>query len=734
MNPALIARRVVECVGIVGVYTVVEQSHSYYHYQVDDDHSRNLKKFRLNIAHESAEILEKLNVNLYNEMEKIHQQCKSRDDINVWIKKLLGNDAEVPPKVTPMKNRTEIADKLRLIPVEQRDKSIRLATYSEIYKNNPDAALRHTLNEFYNIENEIIISYTTKQEQISKIMESYRTKKFIESPGTYFDELLLFTKLMGCIAVSSGIGYIWKINPLHLVKHETKLPKYGKILSMSLLILAYYLSEDVKDKNDYLVETKYEAADVSKPQIFRLPFQQFGGITPVVYRPCQTVDDPYNATYTINYMCDALIDGYLFRHLLFNSLLMFSSMRVSHLLAAASASVAACLQEKTEESYYEVKEDKETGSYIVNKNVTHNISFTVPFKPLLLQALLYASRSWHMTIFVDMCFRIREVIMEASLVDDYWMLFRKSDMYGLACHGVAFIDWLSSPILRFADFVKDTPSYTDNISEIITRKYFSKSVKNNEKKSYITTEEIISLEKSALFNSQTMHLPIQRLLPKPFDGKAATMYPVEESQILRNISGVDNDTLARMQAFLEDSERQYISTYCNGKTDINMVRYMLRLCIYDKTWPQDSQERNTNEFVRRFFFWEDEATEDNILDLLQELYEFLSMKRIQHAHDFLYTKGREYMMDLECEPIVDDVLMKPYFEKLGDWLEYAMELEEINFLNRYGLTTHHLQTIISRFSSAQQLQNTWQAHFNAEKYIASIKKKADPIPVYRNNA
>jgi hypothetical protein len=202
--------------------------------------------------------------------------------------------------------------------------------------------------------------------------------------------------------------------------------------------------------------------------------------------------------------------------------------------------------------------------------------------------------------------------------------------------------------------------------------------------------------------------------------------------MLQTISGVDNDSLARVHAFLEDSERSYIDKYFGGRVSLVDASAMVMQCITTKTWVDDESPRKMEEsYVKRVLFWSDEATEENVLDLLQEYYEFLLAKRLVNAEDFKYVQGRAYMMDLECEVNITDDLMADYYKQLDRWLQCAMELEEINFLNRYGLTKHYLESIVARRSSTQDLVATWTSYFNAKEYQEIIRKKADPVPVYR---
>lgn len=739
MTAVLIARRVAECAGMVSLFSFLEKSHSYYKFEVDDRHAQRLTKFRTNIAEETAELLEKLNQNLYAELEQIHRLSKSQDELSVWISKV---QKDVPIKLTGIKKRN-IDDQLRVIPIDQRDSSIRLSKFSERFSNNSEAALKHVLSEFYHLENEVIIALTTKQKQVSKVIESYRTKSFIKEPPRIYDAILGFTQMTACAMFSNFLRSQWAVPPAQLIVHEKKLPRFGKLLFGSLLVVAYALSEDEKEVNDYHLDTAYEAADLVMPKFLRLPPQQYSGITPVVFHPKQKTDDRFNSSYIQDRLGGAIIDGFIFRNILFGSLMMFSSSRTSHLLTAAAASVAASLQEGVVESYHEVRENEHSKAYVVDKALAHNMSFSIPLKPLLLQAMLFASGRWYLTVAVDMLMRLKEIKDEANWDDDLWVLFRPTDVYRLACRVVAFTDYVSSPLVRFVDKIRGAPSNHDIMSGKIIERYRSilqkesKFLENGTSKSsldHLTTEDLVSLEKLMLFFSQTLHLPMNTLIPKPFNPSApkrADPSGPADSQMLRNISGVDNDSLARVHAFLEDSERYYLNKYFNGKIDIKDAKLIVRQCITDKDWVGDSYESMEDNFLKRVMFWDTEATEENVLDLLQEFYEFILAKRILYAEDFLYVQGRAYMMDLECEPQISDDLMKDYYTQLDRWLLHAMELEEINFLNRYGLTKHHLQRITARRDSTKELSKTWEDYFDAKEYRGLIRNKADPVPVYR---
>ena len=733
MNPALIARRAVQCTGMACLYSFMERSHSYYKFKVDDQHSQNLNMFRKNIAEEAAEILEKLNQNLYSELEKIHRQSMSKDEMSVWMNKLL--QESVPAKLSAVKKHKEINDQLRVVPRDQLESSTRLTNHSERLKNNSEAALKHLMNEFYQLENEVILVFTTKQKQVSKVIESYRTKVFIETPENVYDHWLFVPQLTACYLFSKLFQHLWVIPPAQLIVHEKKLPKYGKLLFGSLLFVAYLMSEDEKEVNDYHLDTAYAAADLPMPQFPRLPSQQFGGITPVVYQPLQTVEDRFTLKFFEDKaLVNVLMEGFVFRKFLFNSLLLFSSSRTSHLCTAAAASVVACLREATEESYHAVTEDEGMTAYVAEKTLSHNVSFSVPFKPLLLQAMLFASGNWHVVVAVDLLMCLKEIKNDASWDDDVWVLFRTSEVYGVACHLVAFTDWASSPVIRFLDKLKGGPPKHEKLSGKIIDRYRKILQQSGDSQGYFTTEDMISLEKSMLYFSQTMHLPMKTLIPKPFDPSAAkpdSLSNPPESQMLENIYGVDNDSLARVHAFMEDSERTCLNNYFSGKVDFDDAKFIVRECITDKTWVEDRYDHIEEKYIKRVLFWDEEATEENVLDLLQEFYEFILAKRVLYAEDFIYVQGRAYMMDLECELELTDNLMTEYYQHLDRWLLHAVELEEINFLNRYGLTKHKLQAIASRRVTTKELSTRWETYFNAKEYHDMIKKKADPIPVYR---
>jgi hypothetical protein len=740
MNPVLIARRAVECGCVVGLYTAIEKSHSFYKFKVDDAHSQNLNKFRKNIAEEAAEVLTKLNQNLYAELEKIHRQSKSREDISVWVHQLLGDEGLVPPKLNKIKKHTSINDQQRVIPLDQQEGCIRLAKHSERFKNNSEAALRHVLNEFGDLQNEVIIVFTTKQKQVSKVIESYRTKHFTEIPTRAYDKMQAIFQMFGCLMLSETFRRQWPLAPAQLMAHEKKIPKYGKTLFGSLLVLAYYISEDDKEVNDYHLDTAYEEAHVPMPQFPRLPPQQFSGITPVVYKPEQTVEDRFPTEFIESKVGNAFTDGFVFRRLLFGSLMLFSSSWTSHLLTAAAASVAECLQETTEESYHPVTVDEQTRVYVAESGLAHNVSFSIPLKPLLLQAMLFASGRWYLTAAVDLLMRLKEVKREAMWDDDFWVLFRSSDVYGLACRAVAFIDWVSSPLVHLLDKLPGERTRHEQISGKILERYGNLSkdsgIGSEGKGEDLTTEEMVALEKAMMHFSYTMHLPLQSLIPKPFDAKASkweSSHGPGESQLLQRLSGVDNDSLARVHAFLEDSERSYLNNYFGGKVARKDVNIMLRQCITDSTWGEADRGGGDldDAYVKRVFFWDIEATEENVLDLLQEFYEFISAKRILYAEDFIYVQGRAHMMDLECEPQVTEALMQDYYKRLDRWLLQAMALEEINFLNRYGLTKPHVESIVARWTSTKELNDTWKKYFDAKEYQDLVKKKADPVPVYR---
>jgi hypothetical protein len=742
MNPALIARRALECSGVVGLYTLVERTHSYYKFTVDSEggsreaqHAQNLVKFRKNIAEEAAEVLGRINGKFYEELEKIYKQSKSKDEITVWAKKLVG-DAEIPGKLNKnaMKCNKKVSDQLRVIPVTEQKKCIQLSKHSERFKHNSEAAVKHLLNEFYDLENEAIIVFTTKQKQVSKIIESYRTKLFVNSPPKKYDEFVNFLQLMGCWGFVMAGQRLWPTTPATAaVTQATKAPRFRLLMCGALLVAAYVVSEDEKEVNDYDVAAAYDEAELPMPIISRLPIQQYGGIAPTVYRPLQNVDDRFCSAYTFDHVFGSLTDGIVFRSILFRSLVMYSSARSSHIFTAIAATVAASINDASEESYHTVTEDPHKKIFVADDALARNFSFSMNFKPLVLQALLFASGRWYLTVLVDTLMRLREVMKEAAMDDNFWVLFRSSDLYNIACRTVAFTDWISSPAVRLIEKVSGSSKYDVLIGDIIEKYY--KSLRKRSEEEFLTTEEIVSLEKAMLYYSQTMHLPMKNLIPKPFDPnapKTTSPHGPEESMMLQTISGVDNDSLARVHAFLEDSERSYIDKYFGGRVSLVDASAMVMQCITTKTWVDDESPRKMEEsYVKRVLFWSDEATEENVLDLLQEYYEFLLAKRLVNAEDFKYVQGRAYMMDLECEVNITDDLMEDYYKQLDRWLQCAMELEEINFLNRYGLTKHYLESIVARRSSTQDLVATWTSYFNAKEYQEIIRKKADPVPVYR---
>lgn len=723
------ARRALVCSGVVGVYTVIDNYQPFKIFEVNDAHAQNLKNFRKNIAEEAAELLGKINQNLYGELEKIHKQSNSPDDLETWAQKLEGKD--VPPRLISAKKHSGINDQLRVVPLEDQEISIQLGKQSHKFMHNSEKALKNLLNEYYDLENEVILVFTNKQKQVSKLMESYRTKLFINQQSSV-DNICIF-QYISCLGFSVAVRMLWPLSAADLASHQNKLPRFGKLITVALLGVAYVVSDAEKERKDYDVVTAYEEADVPLPPFLRLP-PQAPAPCPHVYLPGQTCEDHFPLPYIRSNLFKAFTDGWIFRQLLFGSLMSFSSLRSSHLLTAAAATLAGGLQDSEDEGYHEVTGSEQGGEYQASDALTHSFSFPFSLKPLLLQAILFTSGRFYLTVAVDVLMRLQELMIDARDDEIFHVMYRTSDVYDVACRVSAFFDTVTTSVVRWIDTFKGaSPTRYDKIADEIVEHYLKMLQKSGEGE-YFTTEEMISLEKATMFSFETLHLPLKALLPEPFNPQARRrrlQHGPEESLMLQSISGLDNDLLARASAFLQDSERHYINNDFGGKIGRNDASALLQMCIISKWWLNGSPEDMASEVVRRVMFWDVDATEENVLDLLQEYYEFIMAKKLLFVEIFVAVHGRSLMLDQECEPRVDKALLEAYYRQLDSWLRCAMELEEINFLNRYGLTTSRLQSVVARRSSTRDLAEKWDAYFANSEYREMLKKKADPVAKFR---
>jgi hypothetical protein len=100
-------------------------------------------------------------------------------------------------------------------------------------------------------------------------------------------------------------------------------------------------------------------------------------------------------------------------------------------------------------------------------------SFSSPsLKPMLLQAMMFASGRWYLTVAVDMLMRLKEVKREVT-GDSFCILFRTTDVYKMVCKIGSHTDMLflhtSVRIVRL--YRGETTKYDIMFDEIIER-YF----------------------------------------------------------------------------------------------------------------------------------------------------------------------------------------------------------------------------------------------------------------------
>ena len=732
MNRVLLSRRVLESAGVVAVFTMLESAHPFHSYTPPPDDSRfeNLKKFRRSVAEECVEAIEKLNRNFFCEVERVHRDCGVKENMHEWLEKEMKVlDFELPLKYSESSRHAEVIDRLRLFPRDTLDKSLRLPHYSEKYKNNSRIALKCLVDDYNSVESEVLLTYMTKQKQVSDIIESHRSKLYVDqsnasafSPSTF--------PFAGSLLFLSALRKLWPI-PHDAVgsQLQKKISVLGLVL-FGMSVYALYYNED-KEVNDYSVEKSYEDAEVPLPTSFRLPPLQYSGVIPLKYRPGQHVDDRLSVSYLSEIFYSTVVDAIVFRNILFKSLSLYSSAAVAHVFTAGAAVITAGFRNYSAESYHSIVDDDENAAISAEDEVTRTLSFPMPLEPIFLQLMLYSTGRLSLTLLADLAMRIRKEVNFESLVNnESFVMFRQFSVYKAGCELVAGFDWITEPLYNFLhSFSRDNGLYSAVASDIV-----EKYAKLHGVSESFSTDDIVALEKSVLFCSQSFRFPLDTLIPPPFDParmKKQKFFGPDESKLLRSISGIDNESYALVTSFVEDCEEALFNRYHGGNVDLALSKKMVRHSILEKEWPSGSDEK---EFEKRVLFWEQHASEENVLDLVQELNEFLYAKMLIHLDTYRSTYGKYYMMELESEPFIYRKDFKLYYQQLRVWLTEATNLDAQNYLNRYGLTLSRYNFIVEKWSPAKDLQKNWFNFFRSDKCSALVRERANPLQFRRKNS
>ena len=491
-----------------------------------------------------------------------------------------------------------------------------------------------------------------------------------------------------------------------------------------------------------------------------LPSDPFSGIIiPAIPPPPGTHHSPYGG---ILFECLAkpIIEGYIFRKLLFDAFLVTTSPLHSHALVMIATSAVTVALHSQREHYYKLKNshDNDDPYDFINPPDANVHTLSLPYQPFLLQLVYLCTGRLYWSIGMDCVMRLVREVSLGTMRDDLVVspdTFRP--YYNLAVEITAAVDAITSYFvsvpLKFTN--RDTTPTTAMVDKILE--------KQQKLSQCASVSTLPGADHEFLVGAVTFHvnkLPhysMEELLPPSCEHANDTLITgmarsnSSAEAIIRDtlpISTVPStprtpnwvglfrseDDYAAVRLFASQTDKVLSERYYNGSGSVEILRAVLS-SIINLQEPGYNFAISSDELIRRVFYWDESASGEDILDLIQVKHEHMRKRLCRCAEEFPYTVGGLELVLLQGKVEVNESDLMEYYAKLDSYLNVIQQREEVFFCELFGLTKWKYDTIVDQWKAKSQevieLDQAWVKYFESNEFKQELVAIANPHAVLK---
>ena len=730
MSPFLL-RRLCEGVGVSCIYGISEKYRERKMSVNDDVRIKELNELKLNLAFEGNEILQNLSHALFLELELLKQRGELEKDFQIPV----GHASK--PYVDP-----RIKDKLRLI--SQSDLKFLDLSNQRIRGGSG------VMGYFRMLEAAVYHKYTQKQLQISRAIRFYKSKLYSEHNqllGIFNTSVVVGAQV---IAIPAFLRYVSHRFRAEHTRVPPPMPSRLKALlcMLPLCAAAMYLSP-----LDLLANTASaeEEIDLELRTADRLPRDPFAGLhIPEIHCPVSSPDNPWGGA-LIYCILRPMVEGFIFRRYLLDAFLTTAGPWQAHFLVATAATAVNVVLDLKHEHYYQLKSFREsTDDYNFMPPPDASVhTLSLPYRSFLLQWVSLLTGRLYLSIGMDTSLRLLHVLRESSLRED--LIVSADSMrpyYGMAQELLAAVGAVSFMCvalpLRFFHSNKMTPeaAFAD---KIIAHQQKLSNCSDVANLSFMDSDFLVT--SLAFHVGKLQHCSMDDLLPPKCEEGIQDTDDTSPSAASRNstvgrtdhsdeiASLLSEDGYAAMHLFIYETDRLLSEKYLGGKSSGVVLRTELASLLRMHHQGNEMSGKSSDELVRRVFFWDECASEENVLDLLQEKHAHVRRKLRRCAEEYAYTVGSLQLLLLQGKEEVTESDLREYFDKLEYYIQVVKKREEVLFCELFGLTKGKYDYIMDKWKANSEevieLDQAWVKYFDSPVFKQEILSLADPHAVLK---
>jgi hypothetical protein len=755
--------------GVALIYSILrntfkspDETNLLFHWSSDERKKKitQLETFKKNLVYEANELIENMNHTLFQELQCIRDSslydASQEVELEKWAAKY--TKLEIPLLRREQSHDTKINEKLRTLSSQELATILTSNLPPQPHRSqSTNQRVHQVVEQFYRLEEEAIHRFTTQQLYVCDTMKSLRSK--IISESKYRDHVAVLSSLAQLAVCQSFIvltkRYLPPVNLVHLPS-----PPLSKFARFLLVIPICFVALS-KPLTDAFVSSPPPAALPSSPitgphlpppqhpsplpsQLKHIPHTRYAAMQPLpIYAPCTDRDDLFQPwSVFINLIVPPVIEGYIFRKLLFDSLLLSVSPLKAHLLVGIAATCASGLI-SDETSIYKVKHTHTDVAYDANNPpVETQHTFSVPALAGIIQvaqsiAGLYFSTALHIAVLIS---NRREHLLRSG---DLLFSPLHSVLYDPLCWLSSSVDGaLSAPLNAVMEFVDRTRHRNDdqNVSpeevykEIIKKYLTLQQEPGKEEAQTLSFEDALGLHfavTDVLFEVAQKKKPM--MPPKLADlkemhrkGLMLRTSPLSHRQESGYISEIfPDDSAGASIKFLYDSYRSTAPT--DFKYKEKDLFYLPRALLFDRS--------RLGQFKQRLFFWDETATEEDLLDLIQETNAHLLEKVLRSIDRYRSSRGAWLCLETQGQEEVSEDDLKEYYSGLEKYVLTLKEREEYLYTKLYSLSPSRFKKLIQRrgreLPAVLELSKSWDQYWESEEFKKKVRANGNPLRVYR---
>jgi hypothetical protein len=722
-----------------------------------------LKTFQKNLVYEGNELIENMNHTLFQELQRIrdsssYDSTQQESELEKWAAKY--TKLEIPLLRREQSHDPRINDKLRTL--SSQELQMILTPNQPHRSQSTNQLVQKAVEQFYRLEDEAIHRFTNQQLRTSDAIKSFRSRVIAESKyGDYVAVLNALAQLAACQSfllltnqLLPGSGNLIHVPTPPRSKFATFLflIPITAILYSGPLLGSLLPAPSLPGSIPMIHHTPKIAPNLitSPPQIKHIPHSGYESVHSLpLHPPCTDRDDIFKPwSVFINLIVPPVIEGYIFRKLLLNTLLSSTSPLKAHFLVGVAATACAAGVDSENTSIYQIKHTLSAAYYdTANPPIQTQQTISVPTLPSIIQLTHFVTRRFYLSIMLHIT-----VLFSNRL--DYFLqspdtLFSPihSVLYDPICRLSGFFDRLSfGPLVSLLKILNrifhptkpDQKPSLEDVHKDIAKKYLKfLQIPGEEEVKSLRPEDVFSLRFSIAQILVDVLLKRKPLMPPklkelqqnrvvlptfPFSHRQESGYVYEIFQ---------DDRLGAFAKFSFDTKICAIEGLSHDKGEFKYIEANALLLPHVIAFDPSL----LRQFKQRLFFWDETATEDELLDLIQETNAHVLEKALRSVDKYRHSRGAWLCLELQGQEEVTEDDLKEYYSDLEKYVLVLIEREEYLYTYLYGLSPHRLKGLIQSrgrdYPAVLELAKSWDHYFESEEFTKKIRMNGNPLMVYR---